>query len=643
MTNEVANFFRGTLLDFPGCPCVHQLFEAQAQRTPEAIAVVHGASRRTYRELDQKADQLAARLKASGVGSDVLVGLCADRSIESVTALLAILKAGGAYVPLDPAYPAERLAFMIEDAGVVVLLTQSHLLGRLPATRIEKICLDTWNQSAAQAASELHARPTSPTNLDSLAYVIYTSGSTGRPKGVAMPHRALVNLLNWHADTLPVTPGERTLQFTSLSFDVSFQEIFSTWCGGGTLVLMNEGLRRDPGSLWQYLREQEITRLFLPFVALQQLAEAADLSAEVPTSLREVITAGEQLRITPAILALFRRLPAARLHNHYGPTETHVVTSYTLPEDRNIWPVLPPIGRPIANCQAFLLNEHCQPVPAGEVGELYLGGACLARGYLNRPDLTNQKFIRDSFSPEAQARLYRTGDLARRNPDGDLEFIGRTDDQVKIRGFRVELGEIEALLSEHPAVRECVVQAWDFAGERRLVAYVVPRPGQPDLRSALRSYLRTRVADFMVPAHYVLLDHLPLTPSGKVNRRGLPKPDLSREISGVEFVAPKSQTEEIIASAWRAVLGLAKVGTADNFFDLGGSSLKLVEVQRRLEQALGREVPITTLFQYPTVATLAIHLDGGAEARWIPRSDVRQRVVRQRHATARMRAPSAGR
>lgn len=452
-----------------------------------------------------------------------------------------------------------------------------------------------------------------------------------------MVHRALVNLLSWHARTLPMAAGERTLQFTSLSFDVSFQEIFSTWCEGGTLVLVSEEVRRDPRALWRYLREQQISRLFLPFVALQQLAEAASGSAETPTSLREVITAGEQLRITPAILALFKRLPETRLHNHYGPTETHVVTAYTLPDARSVWPLLPPIGRPIANTQAYLLDEQLQPVSVGASGELYLGGDCLARGYLDRPELTSQRFMRAPFSNCAGARLYRTGDLAHYQPDGNLEFLGRADDQVKIRGFRVELGEVEAVLSAHPAVRESVVHAHGGEGEKRLVAYVVPQPGQHPVGATLRDFLRARLADYMVPTDFVLLEKLPLTPSGKVNRRGLPEPDFSRADSGAGYVAPKSQLERTIAEVWQAVLGLPQVGSADNFFDLGGSSLKIVEVQRRLEAALGQELAVTTLFQFPTVAALAGHLNARAAGGVATRSNVQDRAARQRRAMARPR------
>ncbi len=626
-------------MDYPRGLCVHQLFEAQVLRTPETLAGVYDSRRFTYLELNRRADQLAAHLQTLGVGPDVLVGLCAERSIETVVGLLAVLKAGGAYVPLDPAYPAERLAFMIEDAQVAAVLTQTKLLSNLPPTRAQKICLDTWNWSARQVATHnapIGGRPV-PTP-DSLAYVIYTSGSTGRPKGVAMVHHALVNLLSWHERVLPLALGERTLQFTSLSFDVSFQEHFSTWCGGGTLVLMSEELRRDPVGLWRYLREQQISRLFLPFVALQQLAEAASDSPEVPTTLREVITAGEQLRITPKIRALFNRLPEARLHNHYGPSETHVVTAYTVGRDKSAWPTLPPIGRPIDNTQIYLLDAQLQVVPVGASGELYIGGDGLARGYLDRPDLTSERFVADPFNPGAGARLYRTGDLARYLPDGNLEFLGRADDQVKIRGFRVELAEIEAVLSQHPAVRGCAVSAHGSDGEKRLVAYLVSQPGQTLVSTALRDFLKARLADYMVPAHYLVLNELPLTPSGKVNRRALPEPAFSRADGGVGYVPPKSQLEQLIAGVWQAVLGLPQVGTRDNFFDLGGSSLMIVQVQRRLQDAVGRELSVTTLFQYPTIAALANHLNSSAEASAAQRLHVQDRAARQRQALARQRA-----
>ena len=511
---------------------VHQLFSEQAERTPDAIAVVapplsppqpagslsasHGGRNHlTYQELNRRANQLAHYLQAKGVLEGTgIVGICVERSLEMAVGVLGILKAGAAYVPFDPAYPKDRLQFMLENSGVQVLLTTKKLLTQFPQIAqvtqgIQQIGLDTeWAVISRERASNPVSDQASTSCLStSLAYVLYTSGSTGRPKGVAMPHDSLFNLIWWQLHNTVLEGQARTLQFSPISFDVSFQELFSTWCAGGTLVLLAPSgeTRRDPRSLLRFLASNQIERLFLPFVALQQLADAAD-SGPLPTSLREVITAGEQLQITPAIASLFKRLPNCTLHNQYGPTETHVVTAFTLTGDApaDSWPTLPPIGRPIANAQTYILDQHLKPVPIGVPGELYLGGNCLAQGYFNRPELTKDRFIANPFCPPptppnseggetsglpptarlraaelgslrgGAGRLYKTGDLARYLPDGNIQFLGRVDHQVKIRGFRVELGEIEVTLGQHPQVREAVVTVREEAKDKRLVAYVVP-------------------------------------------------------------------------------------------------------------------------------------------------------------------------
>ena len=599
--------WNSTKADYPRDASIHQLVEAQVQLSPQSVAVEFEGRSLTYGELDARANCLAAHLRRLGVGPDSRVAICAGRSFEAVIGVLAVLKAGGAYVPLDPRYPADRLAFMIEDSKAVALLTLTRLRKTIPMGEVNAICLDQFDW--APSNPELSPAGVKRAGPESLAYVIYTSGSTGKPKGVAMVHRALVNLIEWQKKQSARLPSAaRTLQFTSLSFDVSFQEIFSTWCSGGTLVLMPEELRYDPAGLWRYLCEQRIHRLFLPFIALQQLAEAVGDASSLSTALREVITAGEQLQITRTIEALFRRLAGATLHNHYGPSETHVVTAYTLPTDVNAWMPLPPIGRPIANTQAYILDERMQPMPPGEPGELFLGGDCLARGYLDRADLTAQRFVPDRFSSEPGARLYRTGDLARYLPDGNIEFLGRIDDQIKMRGHRVELGEIEAVLAEHPTVRECAVAAQGDGGDKYLVAYVIAaRDLKPDF-AELRRFLKGKLADYLVPTQYVLLDSLPLTPSGKINRRALPKPDSGQTAISAHPIGPGTLIEQSVASVWQEVLRLERVGTADNFFDLGGNSLMLARVQRGLQVALRRDVPILSLFQYPTIAALAKHL-----------------------------------
>ncbi|MDB6111552.1 MAG: hypothetical protein JWR69_3302, partial [Pedosphaera sp.] len=455
--------------DYPRELCIHQLFEEQVKRTPEAVAVTFGGDRLTYRELTTRADQLAQHLQLLGVKADMPVGICLERSLDLVVGLLGILKAGGAYVPLDPAYPRERLGLMLENAQATVLVTQQSLVGMLPATPSSVVCLDQPLPTVSMAQGLLpEAAP------NSLAYVIYTSGSTGRPKGVAMEHRPLVNLIWWQLKNSVVGQGDRTLQFASLSFDVSFQEIFSTWCSGGVLVLVKEETRRDANRLATFLQEQQINRLFLPFVALNQLAESITEGTALSGTLREIVTAGEQLRITPRIKSLFERLEKCTLHNHYGPSESHVVTAFTLTGAPANWPALPPIGRPIANTEVHLLDEKLAPVATGEQGEVHIGGDCLARGYLHQPELTAERFVADPFRKGAAARLYKTGDLARALPDGNLEFLGRADHQVKIRGYRIELGEIETVLGQHPGVREgAVTVREETPGQKRLVAYVV--------------------------------------------------------------------------------------------------------------------------------------------------------------------------
>ncbi|MBV9788895.1 MAG: amino acid adenylation domain-containing protein, partial [Chloroflexi bacterium] len=453
---------------YPQDQCLHQLVAAQAAQTPDRDAVVFGDQTLTYADLNVRANQLAHRLQALGVGPDTRVGLCVERSLDAMVGVLGVLKAGGAYVPLDPAYPEERLQFMLADARVPVLLTQAALVDRLPEHSAQVICLDRDWPSIAELPT---AEPVAHATPDNLLYVIYTSGSTGQPKGVGMTHRPLVNLLAWQQRTMP--GARRTLQFAPLSFDVSCQEIFSAWTTGGTLVLVSEELRRDAPNLLRELDSAAVERIFVPFVALQHLAEQAEGAAGL-AHLREIVTAGEQLQITPALARWLANQPACTLHNHYGPTESHVVTAWTLAGSPDTWPALPPIGTPVANSAIWLLNRAGQPVPIGVTGEIHIGGDALARGYLDRPDLTADRFVPDGVSGAQGARLYRTGDVGRYRADGSIEYIGRTDAQVKIRGYRIEAGEIEAVLAQHPAVVEAAVVAReDTPGQKRLVAYVV--------------------------------------------------------------------------------------------------------------------------------------------------------------------------
>jgi amino acid adenylation domain-containing protein/non-ribosomal peptide synthase protein (TIGR01720 family) len=598
-SGQLLRVWNRTQADYPRELCIHHLFEAQAEQSPDACAVLCGAERLTYRELDERAKRLAGYLRSLGVGPEVLVGLYLERSVEMLVGLLGVLKAGGAYVPLAPEYPQERLGFMLRDSSVRVLLTQRKLRESLPETEAQVICVDEeWEQVAG--AGQLN--PSSRTTPSNLAYLIYTSGSTGQPKAVAMPHRPLVNLVCWQLQRSAAAPL-RTLQFTSLSFDVSFQEIFSTWCAGGTLVLVAEETRRDPVELWRFLSRAEIERLFLPFVALQRLAEAAEAEETTPQSLRQIITAGEQLKITRHIRRIFGRLPRCTLDNQYGPSESHVASAFMLHEDRREWPELPPIGRPIANTEMYILDDRMRPVPPGVAGQHYLGGDALARGYLNRPGLTADNFVPHPFTQKAGARLYRTGDLARHLPDGQIEFVGRSDEQVKVRGFRVELGEIEAVLAQHEAVSQAVVLvAEDAPGQKRLVAYVVRRAGVAPTTSELRSFLAAKLPSHMLPSTFVTLEKLALTASGKVDRAALPVPESVRPTLKQTYAPPRNPLEERLTRVWAELLKLERVGIHDDFFELGGDSLLATQFISRVFQRLKVELPVRRLFENPTVA-----------------------------------------
>ena len=595
-SEQLVRVWNQTQADYPKELCIHHLFQAQAEQSPHACAVLCDSGQLTYRELDQRANRLACYLQSLGVGPEVLVGLYLERSSEMLIGLLSVLKAGGAYVPLAIEYPQERLEFMLRDSGARVLLTESKLRESLPETEAQIICVDTEWEKIAGLDQFTPADHTTPGNL---AYVIYTSGSTGQPKAVAMPHRPLVNLICWQLKRSAAT-HLRTLQFAPLSFDASFQEIFSTWWAGGTLVLIAEETRRDPVALSRFLSHTQIERLFLPFVALQHLAEAAETA---PQNLRQIITAGEQLKITAHIRRMFERLPQCTLDNQYGPSESHVASAFMLPEDRREWMELPPIGRPIANTEMYVLDDRMQPLPSGVAGQLYLGGDALARGYLNRPELTAGNFVPHPFSQKAGARLYRTGDLARHLPCGQIEFVGRSDDQVKVRGFRIELGEIEAVLAQHEDVNQAVIMVVeDVPGQKRLVAYVVIRAGVALTASELRSFLAAKLPNHMLPSAFVRLEKLPLTASGKVNRAALPAPESMRPALKETYAPPRNPLEERLVRIWAELLKLDRVGINDNFFELGGDSLLATQFISRVFQRLKVELPVRRLFENPTIA-----------------------------------------
>ncbi|KMJ45031.1 hypothetical protein AB204_11225 [Xenorhabdus khoisanae] len=602
--------FNATQTDRPQNTLVHSLFETQAARQPDATAVMFDDQTMSYGELNRRANRLAHHLIALGVRPDERVAICVERSPEMVVGLLAILKAGGAYVPLDPAYPTERLAYMLRDSAPVALLTQTTLADTLnhavPAAGYTTVLLDAPQVCLSEQPT--HNPDTQSLELAShhLAYVIYTSGSTGLPKGVEMPLAALSNLLQWHrqAPSHPAGTG-KTLQFAALGFDVAFQEIFTTLCEGGGLVLINETMRREPQQLLRLIQQKRIDRIFLPYIALQHLAEAASNSDDDFSCLAHIITAGEQLRITPAIQRFLQRAGNCQLHNHYGPTESHVATSYILGKESDHWPTLPPIGRPIANAQIYILDQFGQPVPLGVTGEIHIAGAGVARGYLNRPELTASRFLSDPFSTIPDARMYKTGDLGRWLPDGNLEYLGRNDFQIKIRGFRIELGEIEAQLMRCHGVRDAVVLAREHEpDQKRLVAYLRPQEGVELVPAELRQQLTRHLAEYMLPSAFVMLAAFPLTPNGKLDRKALPAPDSSAVVTR-GYAAPVGETETVLAQIWQALLGLERVGRHDHFFELGGHSLLAVQLVARIRQALARELPLQQLFAQPVLMDLA--------------------------------------
>ncbi|MGJ7489005.1 amino acid adenylation domain-containing protein [Variovorax sp. ZT4R33] len=606
--------FNATSAAWPTDRLVHELVEAQTARTPEAEAVRHGHRSLRYAELDRHANRLARQLRARGVGPDVPVALYLERSLEMVVGLLAVLKAGGAYVPLDPSHPTERTAVILAGARPAVILSQEALHSALPTGGADVLLIDTL-LSRAQPAGDDSAAPLPaslpPMSPQQLAYVIYTSGSTGTPKGVAMPHRGLVNLLHWQQAHPPVAKPQRTLQFAALGFDVAFQEIFATLGTGGTLVLIDESVRRDPQALVAVMREQRVERLFLPFIALQNLAEYAVAAGESLPDLQDVMTAGEQLHASPAVRTFFARHPGSRLHNQYGPTESHVVTALQLGADPSEWAALPSIGQPIANSRIHVLDRHGQVAPVGVAGEIHIGGVGVARGYLHRPELTAERFVADPFSDDPQARLYKTGDIGRWRADGEIDYIGRNDHQVKVRGFRVELGEIESALLAHPAVREAAVLArHDGGGDARLVAYVTTQPDASPSADDFRTHLQTTLAPYMVPGIFVTLDALPRSPNGKIDRRALPEPLAQRPEMAEPYEEGRTDTERLVCAAFARALGIDPVGRADNFFDLGGDSLRVLKVLADLQASSSQRLSTNLFFQNPTAQAIARELDG---------------------------------
>jgi amino acid adenylation domain-containing protein len=602
-----------TAAAYPEDQCIHQLFEQQVARTPSAVAVVCGNARLSYAELNERADDLARYLRAEGVGPDVRVALCVSRSLDLAVGLLGILKAGGACVPLNPADPATRMQSLLSDTKAAVLITQHALVASLPPHRPRLVCLDTdWNMIRQARPAEQSADP----GPDQLAYVVYPSRSLGQPKGVAMSHRPLVNLIAWHLRHPPFDQPCRTLQFASLSFDAAFQECFTTWSSGGTLIMITDEQRRDMGAVLQVVRDAAVERIFVPFVALQQLAELA-VTTDAPCVLRQVIATGEQLRITPAIARWLTGLPDCMVHHQYGPTESHVITTYTLEGVPATWPTLPPIGQPIANAQAYLLDAQLQPVPIGVTGDLYLGGVALARGYLDRPALTAERFLPHPWSDQPGARLYKTGDMGRYWPDGNIEYVGRNHQHVKVRGYRIEVGEIEAVLQQHERIQAAaVVVCEDTSGEERLVAYVVEKQdsrrqtkNQTAIHeSELFALLKAHLPDYMVPSMFVALETLPLTPSGKIDRVALRAPDTLQPARVNTCVPPRTPVEALLVQVWAEVLQIDRVGVYDSFFDLGGHSLVATLLMSRVREVCLIDLPLRCLFETPTIVGLVEQL-----------------------------------
>ncbi len=591
---------------YPQGVCLHELFEAQVERTPDNVALACDGKQLTYRELNHRANQLGHYLRKAGIGPDRLVGVFMERSLEMVVAIYGIIKAGGAYVPLDPEYPQDRVAFMAKDTAIPVLLTQKHLEERLPHTESRVVCLDSeWTTIAQERTGNISNGATS----ENLAYVIYTSGSTGLPKGVLNIHRGICNRLIWMQEAYRMTESEHVLQKTPFSFDVSVWEFFWPLQVGARLIMARPGGHKDSNYLVKLIQEEGITTLH--FVPSMLEVFLNDPDVRQCSSLKRVICSGEALPYE--LQERFFENLNAELHNLYGPTEAAVDVTYWACKRHSARRIVP-IGYPVANTQLYVLDAHLQPVPIGVIGELYIGGVQVARGYLNRPELSSEKFIRDPFSKSEGARLYRTGDVARYLPDGAIEYLGRTDHQVKIRGMRIELGEIESVLEQHASVRQAVIMAREDApGNKQLVAYIVPQAGQSLSISELRRYLKVKLPEYMMPSAFVELERFPLSPNGKIDRKVLPAPTNVHPYRESDYVAPQTDMEQIISDIWQGVLHVEKIGVKDNFFDLGGHSLRLAQVQNRLREQLQRNVSILDLFKFPTVQSLADYLTQGGE------------------------------
>ncbi|MBT7410382.1 MAG: amino acid adenylation domain-containing protein, partial [Methylococcales bacterium] len=550
---------------------VHQWVEQSANQMPDNIAIYFNGVETSYQQLDKQANQVAHYLNQQNIGLNDQVGLLLPRSTELVTMMLAVLKAGACYIPLDPEYPQDRLKYMLDDAKISILISQEKQLKSIQD--YQGTILDLANSQ-----TDIENCPESPLLLsmsnNELAYIIYTSGSTGRPKGVSMPHRSLVNLLSWQQEQSHVSQDDSTLQYAPSNFDVSFQEIFSTWSQGGRLVIVDGETRRDFNALIELIRQQSIARLFMPFIALQHLAKVSDVNQQTLVSLKEVITAGEQLKITDEIRLFFSKIPQCQLINQYGPSETHVITANHLNHDIAEWADLPNIGYPISNSKIYILDNMKQIVPVGVMGELCVAGECLSAGYFNRQDLTDKVFVNHSFSEDHDELIYHTGDYARFLEKGAIEYLGRMDDQVKIRGYRVELGEIETLLTKHNEIKDIVVKNQD---DHLVAFYSTEDHSEIDKQSLLDS-IKDQLPDYMLPSVFISLEQLPTTPSGKIDRKALRVSRDQLQNNTQEYIKPQGFMEELLAGFWGDLLAQDKISAHDNFFELGGHSLLVTQL-----------------------------------------------------------------
>lgn len=597
--------WNSTATEYPQDKCIHQLIEAQVEQTPDAIAVVFEKQQLTYRELNNCANQLANYLQTLGVGPEMFVGLCMEPSLETTVGLLGILKAGGVYVPLDPQLPKQRLAFMLEDAQVSILLTQKSLSAEIPIDQTKVICIDNdWEIIARNSITT----PVSSVKPQNLACIFYTSGSTGKPKGVLVVHQGLVNYALAAVKDFELQSSDRILQLASLGFDVFLEELLPTWLSGATVVLRDSNIVVSGTELQKLIIQQQVTGMELTTAYWQQWVSELSLTQQAPpSSLRFVIMGGEM--VSPDKLATWQQFGIPLFHV-YGLTETSITSTVykfdKLPnslEGQEVCSELP-IGRPMANTQIYLLDQYREPVPVGVPGEMYIGGVSLARGYLNRPSLTTERFIPNPFNPSPGERLYKTGDLACYLPTGDIKFLGRIDNQVKLRGFRIELGEIESQLAQHPAVQQTIViMREDIPGNKYLAAYLVADQDSVPSNSQLHNFLSEKLPEYMIPSVFVLLEALPLTTNGKVNRQALPVPDITSQPDIQKaFVAPRNSLEKQLADIWVQVLNIKQVGVHDNFFLLGGHSLLATRLISMIRDAFKIDLPLRSVFERPTIA-----------------------------------------